>query len=264
MKNVNENMLVKAILMSFEDYRSVVTNITGGLKIVTPECDGIFYDDSDEAVSSATFYESDIAEDLSKYFGVEVTSVHIDDCDEPGVWICYKDLPKTMYGIEITYSWGDSEGIRGSFATMNEAYKEACILAGTEAYVQNEELLWERPCEVFFDGSKQVIKLHYMYDDTWCYYKVVAIEPSGEAKSKEKLEDMIADVIQKELQYDTDYITDDGWNFLENEAKEQVLRKIEGAYAKEDISEVKMDDVKKHLADVIYEYEQAHANIRYY
>ena len=28
---------------------------------------------------------------LSKYFDVEVTSTHIDDCDYIGVWICYKE-----------------------------------------------------------------------------------------------------------------------------------------------------------------------------
>lgn len=31
-----------------------------------------------------------IATALTSYIGAEVTSMHIDDCDDPGFWICYK------------------------------------------------------------------------------------------------------------------------------------------------------------------------------
>ena len=44
------------------------------------------------------------------------------------------------YGIKITYSNGDEEdGLYGNFASKEEAFKEICVLAVKEAYVQNED-----------------------------------------------------------------------------------------------------------------------------
>lgn len=78
-----------------------------------------------------------------------------------------------MYGIEISYSWGDCEdGLYGNFETKEEAYKEMCELAGKEAFVQNEEFESERTCTVYFDGYTLRVDLHYDVDDTWCYYRI--------------------------------------------------------------------------------------------
>lgn len=79
-----------------------------------------------------------------------------------------------MYGIEITYSWGDREDIiHGDFVTKEDAYKEMCIMAAKEAYVQNEEFLETHTCEIYFNAYEKEIDLHYNNDDTWCYYRVV-------------------------------------------------------------------------------------------
>lgn len=78
-----------------------------------------------------------------------------------------------MYGIEISYSWGDWEnGLYGNFATEEEAYKEMCMLAAKEAYVQNEEFDEDYTCTVYFDAASKEIDLHYNYDNTWCYYRI--------------------------------------------------------------------------------------------
>ena len=78
-----------------------------------------------------------------------------------------------MYGIEISYSWGDCEdGLYGNYETEEDAYKEMCMLAAKESYVQNEEFLEENTCTVYFNAANKEIDLHYDYDDTWCYYRV--------------------------------------------------------------------------------------------
>jgi hypothetical protein len=78
-----------------------------------------------------------------------------------------------MYGIEISYSWGDCEdGLYGNFQTEEEAFKEMCILAAKEAYVQNEEFLEEKTCIIYFDAANKRIDLHYDNDVTWCYYRI--------------------------------------------------------------------------------------------
>ena len=78
-----------------------------------------------------------------------------------------------MYGIEITYSWGDRENVFGNFNTEEDAYKEMCIIAAEEAYTQNEEFLEENTCNVYFNAVMKAINLHYDSDDTWCYYRVI-------------------------------------------------------------------------------------------
>ena len=51
------------------------------------------------------------------------------------------------YGIKITYSNGDEEdGLYGNFASKEEAFKEICVLAAKEAYVQNEDFDELRTC----------------------------------------------------------------------------------------------------------------------
>ena len=78
-----------------------------------------------------------------------------------------------MYGIEIRYSWGDCEdGLYGNYKTKEEAYKDMCMLAAKEAYVQNEEFLEEATCVVYFDAAEFTIDLHYDSDDQWCLYRI--------------------------------------------------------------------------------------------
>ena len=83
-----------------------------------------------------------------------------------------------MYGIEITYSWGDKEDPEqyGTFDTEEKAFEKACEYAGKEAYVQNEEFLPERTCTVHFDAYNKAIDLHYAYDDSICYYRIVKLQ----------------------------------------------------------------------------------------
>ena len=78
-----------------------------------------------------------------------------------------------MYGIKITYSWGDEEPICGEYKTKEEAFEKMCELAAKEAYVQNEEFLETHTCEVLFNAFEKAIDLHYYSDGEWCYYRVV-------------------------------------------------------------------------------------------
>lgn len=77
------------------------------------------------------------------------------------------------YGIKITYSNGDEEdGLYGNFASKEEAFKEICVLAAKEAYVQNEDFDELRTCSVYFNACEYKADLRYDVDDTWCYYRV--------------------------------------------------------------------------------------------
>ena len=87
--------------------------------------------------------------------------------------IMSKHEETSMYGIKITYSWGDEEDIHGKYNTKEEAFREACTLAAKEAYVQNEEFIPEHDnCTVTFNASEYQIVLYYAYDNSYCYYNI--------------------------------------------------------------------------------------------
>ena len=90
MKNVRENQLKKCIFMESEEFQNLIGEITGGLITVEYDFEGLWYEHTDKAEKTDIYWNEDIYETLSKYYDVEVTSVHIDDCDCVGVWICYK------------------------------------------------------------------------------------------------------------------------------------------------------------------------------
>ena len=78
--------------------------------------------------------------------------------------------------IKISYSWGEEEpDIRG-FKSLLDAYKEALSLAAAEVYAfgtDHDET--NNGCEISagYEEEEASVDLHYMYDDTHCYYKVV-------------------------------------------------------------------------------------------
>ena len=78
------------------------------------------------------------------------------------------------------------------------------------------------------------------------------------------LEDRIDKAIQNELRYDKDYITSEGWSFLEGTASSLVLEKIKEVYDEDELDDLTDDDIEEYLSQIIFEYEQCYANIRYY
>lgn len=85
---------------------------------------------------------------------------------------------------------------------------------------------------------------------------------SEELLNDENFAEKIDTVIQDELRYDTDSITSDGWDFLENKAPELIAQKCIDEDA--EIDELTEEDIQNYLNDIITEYEQTHANIRYH
>ena len=77
--------------------------------------------------------------------------------------------------IKISYSWGDEESPYKSFDSKEDAYKKACELACNEAYEYNSEFDADRRCEVLFDAASLSISLHYLGDDSWCYYNIETV-----------------------------------------------------------------------------------------
>ena len=90
MKNVKESQLKRCIFMVLDEYSELILNLTDGLLEVEHEVDGLYHDHTEKADNTDTYWNEDLLVTLSKHFDVEVTSVHSDCCEMPGVWICYK------------------------------------------------------------------------------------------------------------------------------------------------------------------------------
>lgn len=84
-------------------------------------------------------------------------------------------------------------------------------------------------------------------------------------KVREKIDTLIYKAIQNELSYQTDYIANDGWAFLEDKAKELIYEKIKEDYDEdeiEELEELELRHIESYLADVIYDYEENNPPIR--
>ena len=91
MRNTENYSLKKCIFMTLDEFDDLILELTKGLMCVEYEPDGFFYSDTEKTEEIGIRWDGDIEETLSKYFDVTVTSVHADDCDEPGIWVCYKE-----------------------------------------------------------------------------------------------------------------------------------------------------------------------------
>jgi hypothetical protein len=98
MKNIQEWQLKKCIFMNTDEYDKIIKSLFGSHIEVEFTLDGMWVGnpnvDSLDDICEISFDE--LSAKLAEYFDVEqVTSVHMDDCDEIGVWICYKDKEVT-------------------------------------------------------------------------------------------------------------------------------------------------------------------------
>ncbi len=86
MKNVKDYQLKKCILMETEEFDRIVKSVFGNEYDAEFSMEGIIVNKEFESLS-----DDELNEGLSKYFDTAVTSVHVDDCDNIGVWIVYKE-----------------------------------------------------------------------------------------------------------------------------------------------------------------------------
>lgn len=88
MKHVYTHNLKSCIFITTDTFNEVLNKIYNNSISVTYDYEGITVENNK---TSDTISTSDLLEKLAEYYDVtEVTSIHIDDCEYTGVWICYK------------------------------------------------------------------------------------------------------------------------------------------------------------------------------
>jgi hypothetical protein len=75
--------------------------------------EGVFFERTADSNSDS---EVEVYDFLSEKLGVEVTSVHIDDCEYLGIWVVYREKDTKLTEIQITTPNGE---ILGSYTVKN-------------------------------------------------------------------------------------------------------------------------------------------------
>ena len=162
---ISNNKKKKCIFYTFEEYKELILALTDGLKEVEYEYDGIRYCPTEKAEKLDTHYEDSIENVLSKYFNVIVTSVHADDSECLGIWICYEDKKEESEQEWIVpVSWGMSGYIKVKASSAEEALDK--VSADEEDYpLPTESCYIEGSFTVSFDAEEMVEYYTNMYKE---------------------------------------------------------------------------------------------------
>ena len=87
MKNVRENQLKTCIFLTTEELEEIMGKIFDTKVIIHCSLEGAWYE---TPLKDLDINDDTLCAELSEYFDVNVTSIHIDDCEYIGVWVCYK------------------------------------------------------------------------------------------------------------------------------------------------------------------------------
>lgn len=120
MKNVKDYQLKKCIFMETEEFDRIIKTVFGNNYEAEFSLEGIDVSSDEDGLTC-----EEINEGLSKYFDVEVTFTHIDDCDNIGVWICYKEKFKNNSLTEYEkLKWGEENGASTIEIALLDEFKQ--------------------------------------------------------------------------------------------------------------------------------------------
>ena len=87
MKNVRDAMKKMCLFIEGDEFQRLIGSLTGGKVYPAFTLEGIDYECEDDM----DFGNAEAIKILSEHFDIDVTSIHMDDCDYVGVWVCYKE-----------------------------------------------------------------------------------------------------------------------------------------------------------------------------
>lgn len=88
MKNVKKYQLKKCIMIELEEFQELFISLFGEFN---EETNPIDVECSYDGICLTGIDDTELYEALSKYYDVKVTSVHADNFDYLGIWICYTE-----------------------------------------------------------------------------------------------------------------------------------------------------------------------------
>ena len=120
MKNVRENQLKTCIFLTTEELEEIMGKIFDTKVIIHCSLEGAWYE---TPLKDLDIDDDTLCAELSEYFDVNVTSMHIDDCEYVGVWVCYKQ--KATFTAMIYEDGGIITADVSTYDTQEEAIEFA-------------------------------------------------------------------------------------------------------------------------------------------
>ena len=77
------------LCMTADEFDDICAKLYGDNVVTHYDMDGLWIETNEDKTVSDV--DVQLIEDLTKYLGLKVTSVHIDDCDNVSVWIVYEE-----------------------------------------------------------------------------------------------------------------------------------------------------------------------------
>jgi len=184
---------------------------------------------------------------ISYSFDAEVVAVICDDYPSACKFIKEDfererkiDEEENGYEIDETVTKLDAEN---GYAVLGTIYRSS---------PETETTTWKIARNIDIRGQKE---------------KEKPISTSDDGKDIESLRERFSEemdlAVQSELGYDSDNLTSDGWDFLEYEASELILKCL-AKLDDTELDDITQEDINEILSKIISEYEQTHSNIRYY
>lgn len=195
MKNVQKWQLKNCIFMETDTFDTIIKELFGKEYTVDFSLDGlsIYQNDGEDYkdLDTDTLYKT-----LAAYFDVaEVTSIHCDDCDEIGVWICY--IPCPQYLILSNNADVQDLSVYVAEGDEDEVFKkmQASILV-TASHAGNQNVASVKCLKGTREGD-----IVYTDDNTECfrYLSLDSVTPIDEADG---IAESNLDAIPDELSFD--------------------------------------------------------------
>lgn len=150
MKNIKEHQLKKCIFMETYEFDEIIRQVFGVEYVVEFSLDGMSIGNDEFSLDNET-----INKELSKYFDCNITSIHMDDCDEIGVWICYEEMKSFIV------SWSAS-GYTGTFRYLVVADSRDKAMDIWKEFVSNN-----KDVKYSWEEAEKGVENHYGGFITW-------------------------------------------------------------------------------------------------
>ena len=169
MKNKERVSIKHCMFIMVDDFNELLHDI--GINVdVSPDLDGLTFYNINEN-ESTDWDEDKIMSKLSEFFDVQITSLHADDCDYPGIWIAYKEkeeplldkgdvlyypdiATKKVYQVEIVGARYDAEitgpNSRGSSFLYGKTKNEFYEYPGVAKRALEKEILVRKILEYLY------------------------------------------------------------------------------------------------------------------
>lgn len=149
MQNVTEYEQKTCIFKMLDDFEHDLAAATHNAVKTNCDLEGISFES--KLNEDADIDHAWILQKLSEFYDVHITSIHIDDCDMIGVWICYKkeDTDATIDAAKLTAMYKIESKLQRAIGAYGADHVDMSIDSETKELV----IMYHSGCDSFQIGK---------------------------------------------------------------------------------------------------------------